>query len=142
MAKGGFVLFGIGAVIFIIGFSLFMSVFFALGARDIWQWDSSAFPKGMGPTLTGHGQSMTLFQRGIVGFILIALGAIMIKIGLGLGLFGNIENIMAWMENLFSKKTTPELPKDSLPADKLCPACGKPPAPDSHFCNHCGAKIE
>ncbi len=147
VTKGGFILFGIGAIFFIIGFSLFISVFFAMGARDIWHWNYSTFPEGMDPSLPGHAGPMTLFQRGVVGFILMALGAIMVKIGLGLGLFGNIENIMAWLENLFNKGPANKLPADNSPSDSspanvFCPACGKGLSRASRFCNRCGAKIE
>lgn len=78
------------------------------------------------------------FQKAFLGAIITSIGAILVKVGFGLGLVGNVDTIKDAVSGIFSPRETQTKPFTAT----VCPNCQKNNPPGAIFCTNCGLKME
>ncbi|NMB39190.1 MAG: zinc ribbon domain-containing protein [Firmicutes bacterium] len=136
LTNSGFVVLGIGVVLMIIGFILFISVFFSVAN----QMESPQIP-GFGPHM-GFEQPRTIpFQNAVVGIILVGVGGLMVKAGLGMSVVGSADKIADWGRSIIHGKSEPQQ-NAQVSSSATCPNCNESVSTKAKFCSHCGNKLQ
>lgn len=136
LTNKGFVVIGIGVVLMIIGFILFISVFFSVAN----QMESPQVPN-FGPFTNLEQQRTIPFQNAVVGIILVGVGGLMVKAGLGMSVVGSADKIADWGRRIIHGKSEPQQDAQ-LSSSTTCPNCNESVSAKAKFCSQCGNKLQ
>lgn len=116
LTTSGVVFVALGALVFIVGMGMFLSLMFGMINHD---------------PFSGSGITPIPMGQGVVGVLMAGLGGLLVKVGLGLTIAGQAENAVNWY-----KKTSNNV-RDS----KECPLCGSANNTKANYCNSCGSPV-
>lgn len=127
LTKGGFAVAALGAVLAVVGFVFFFSVFFS-AAR---QMNQPFGPPSFGSPFGMYSSRPVPFQNAVIGVIFVGIGALLVKAGLGMSLVGSSNDIASWIRGLIHGEANLV----------TCPNCQRAVSSTAQFCSHCGTRL-